>query len=148
MIRFIETDGGRQRAGFRGRTGDCVVRAVTIISGEQYKNVYRTAAAINKDITGKRSARNGLLPKVYNRLLARFGFVKVNAKRPSGDYMTYSEAWERYGNCIVSTNKHLAAIMNGALQDTFDGRTYEWPDESGMQCEIRERKARSIWVPA
>ena len=52
----------------------------------------------------------------------------------------HAEAHHRYGDCIVGTTKHLAAIVDGALRDTFDGRTYEW------DFETRERKAQSVWV--
>ena len=39
MIDFIYNDGGRAEAGFKGKTGDCVARAVAIASGLPYKEV-------------------------------------------------------------------------------------------------------------
>ena len=54
--------------------------------------------------------------------------------------LTYTEAHRKHGDCIVGTTKHKAALVDGALRDTFDGRTYEW------DVETRERKAQSVWV--
>ena len=43
----------------------------------------------------------------------------------------------------------MAAIVVGALRDTWDGRTYEWDDlhtAGPTGVETRERKAQSVWV--
>ena len=37
---FIKDDGGRKEAGFKGSTGDCVVRAIAIATGGDYKAIY------------------------------------------------------------------------------------------------------------
>ena len=34
MIDYRYDDGGREAAGYRGKTGDCVVRAIAICTGE------------------------------------------------------------------------------------------------------------------
>ena len=172
MIDFTNDDGGRLDAGYRGDAGDCVVRALTIITGEDYRDIYREIARANQRHEGKRSARNGVKPKVYLPVFAAHGLRKVSL--PKGPRPTYTEAWERYGDCIVSTSRHVAAIIGGALRDTFDGRTYERaravcsecrdPDAilcgsgwakcsgcgvTGYVCwvnERHERKAQSVWV--
>ena len=154
MIGYRYDDGGRAAAGYRGKTGDCVVRAIAICACEDYRAVYRTmaghmkangyAASANAYATreGKRKAprRRGQLsaPRVQDRVLEAYGFRKV--RLPAGERPTYTEAHHRYGDCIVGTTKHVAAIVGGALRDTFDGRTYEW------DFETRERKAQSVWV--
>jgi hypothetical protein len=46
-MRFIHDDGGRKVAGFEGRAGDCVCRAVAIASGRPYSEVYRVLAEGN-----------------------------------------------------------------------------------------------------
>ena len=56
----------------------------------------------------------------------------------------WSEAHERWGDCVVTTTKHSAAVVGGALRDTFDGRTYDWKADDGA-IETRERKAMSVW---
>jgi len=79
-----------------------------------------------------------------------FGFRKV--KLPAGPRPTYSEASERYGDCIVRTAKHWAAIRQGVLRDLGDGRTYEskiWGEDMDGSSRTfpvtRERKAASVW---
>ena len=45
MIDFIYNDGGRENAGFKGQTSDCVTRAIAIVTNKPYKEVYN---AINE----------------------------------------------------------------------------------------------------
>ena len=33
-------DGGREQAGYKGLTGDCVARSIAIASGRDYQTVY------------------------------------------------------------------------------------------------------------
>jgi hypothetical protein len=53
---FYYSDGGRAAAGFKGETGDCVVRAIAIATEKDYREVYRDLARLNKQFGGKRSA--------------------------------------------------------------------------------------------
>ena len=39
-MNFKYNDGGRSEAGFKGKTGDCGVRAIAIALGKSYKEVY------------------------------------------------------------------------------------------------------------
>ena len=145
MVDFIYDDGGRKAAGFKGEARDCVTRATAILTGRNYREVYKMMARAEQKVTGKRSARNGISKKASPKVFAELGIVKV--KLPKGAKPTYSEAHILYGDCIVSSTRHLAAVTKGYLRDTFDGRTYEWPNEYG-DIEVRERKAMSVWVMA
>jgi len=158
MIGYTYDDDGRAAAGYRGKTGDCVVRAIAICAREDYRAVYGTmaehmkrngyAAGGNAYATRERNRkaprRRGRLNarRVQDRVLEAYGFHKV--RLPEGERPTFTEAHRRYGDCVVGTTKHVSAIAGGALRDTFDGRTYEWATESGV--ETRERKAQSVWV--
>ena len=147
MIRYEYNDGGREAAGYKGKAGDCVVRAIAIISGKSYRDIYRACAEANskaKRGNGVRSARNGVWKDAYEVVMKALGFEKIKLGR--GGRPTFSEAHERYGNCVVKTTRHLAAIKDGALQDIFDGRTYQWSEYEEATPETRERKATSIWV--
>ena len=149
MIGYVYDDGGRSEAGYKGAAGDCVARAMAIMLEEPdgsrpYRYCYRTLAQGNADAGGTRSARNGVMTKIYSKIFEAHGLTKV--KLPKGPRPTYTEAYERYGNCLVKTTKHVCAIINGQLHDTFDGRTYEWDD--GYTVETKERKAQSIWILA
>ena len=107
------------------------------------KQVYNLVADFNSNNGQSRSARNGVKVKDTPKLMKDFGLEKVKLSR--GVRPTYTEAYERYGDCIVKTTKHVAAIVGGNLLDTFDGRVYYWDD--GLTITERERKATSIWIP-
>ena len=147
MIGFVKDTGGAP-ARKRG-ANDCVPRAIAIAAGIGYAEAYRLVGDAQLDVTSRsrkraasRSLRRGTDKKATDKAMAAAGLVKV--KLPRGARPTYSEAHARYGDCVVSSTKHVAAIVGGNLRDTFDGRTYEWQDEYGI-AETRERKAMSVW---
>ena len=39
-MKYIQTDGGRANAGYKGSTGDCVIRAIAVATSKDYKDVY------------------------------------------------------------------------------------------------------------
>ena len=172
MIDYQYDDGGREAAGYRGRTGDCVVRAIAVCARQDYRAVYLTMAEHMKrngyaasgnayairERNRKAPRRKGQIAarRVQDRVLELYGFRKV--RLPAGARPTFTEGRRRYGDCIVGTTKHVAAVVEGALRDTFDVRVYEWAKprtesawdvfrpaaETGF--ETRERKAQSVWV--
>ena len=146
MIGFIRDDGGRKAAGYKGKAGDCVVRALAIVLDrrEDYRELYREMADGMAEYGRPRSARNGVSRKVSRPIFEQHGLRKVSL--PKGPRPTYSEAYARYGNCLVGTRKHVCAIVDGNLHDMHDGRTYQWGDGMFDPPETRERKAQSIWV--
>ena len=148
MIGYEFDDGGREAAGYRGSARDCAARALAIASGADYRDCYAALAEANAryEANGRRSARNGIDRRASDRVKKAFGFTKV--KLPKGPRPTYTEAYERYGDCMVTTTRHICAIIDGTLRDTFDGRTYHWVDDLEGVDEWRERKAMSVWVKA
>ena len=126
MVRFRKDDGGRAAAGYRGDAGDCVVRSLSILLDYPYKPLYLEMAREQgklKDRKGRkmaRSARNGVDKRAYTKVFERHGLVKV--RLPKGQRPTISEAHERYGNCIITTAKHIFAVVDGAVRDTWDCR--------------------------
>ena len=172
MIDYQYDDGGREAAGYRGRTGDCVVRAIAVCARQDYRAVYLTMAEHMKrngyaasgnayairERTRRAPRRKGQITvrRVQDHVLELYGFRKV--RLPAGARPTFTEAHRRFGDCIVGTTKHVAAVVDGALRDTFDGRVYEWAKprtesawdvfrpaaETGF--ETRERKAQSVWA--
>lgn len=146
MIGYRRDDGGRAASGRRGSARDCVARAAAILHRDRYRispqkayeEVYAIVADEQARLGKARSARNGVFTKASNRAFERLGLRKVQL--PRGPRLTFSEAHAAYGDCICTTAKHVAAVVAGALRDTFDCRTYEW------EGEVRERKAMSVWV--
>ena len=143
MIGYEFNDGGRAAAGYKGSAGDCVARAFAILTGMDYKTAYKLFAEANSEVTGKVSARNGIKRTVWPQVFEDYGIVKMKLRR--GVRPTYSEAYAMFGDCIVKTTKHVAAIKDGKLQDTGDGRTYEWQEFPEDEVVTRERKAMSVY---
>lgn len=140
-LRFQFNDGGCAESGRRGFAGDCVCRALAILTEQPYEHCYKALATANKAAGRRKSARNSVTKRVYEPIFEAFGLRKVWAQSfGSGERLTFKQAYLLYGDCIVTTAKHVACLRNGALHDTHDCRTYEW------EGEIRERKAITVWV--
>ena len=58
-------DGGRFAAGYKGKTGDCVVRSIAIVTGMSYKRVYNELYKANLDFR-----TNSKTTGVFRRKLA------------------------------------------------------------------------------
>ena len=150
MIEFILNDGGRRASGRKGKTGDCLIRAIAIAGSLDYDLVYKRAAMIYKVAgycrTGnalaigrnkvKRSVKHA--QETQRSILREFGFEKVRMRSRTKPTMT--QAWHKYGDCIVTITGHICALKDGALQDTMDIREYMWDDG------WRQRKVGSIWT--
>ena len=156
LIGYVHDDGGRAEAGFKGDTGDCAVRAIAILTGTPYSDVYERMAACMR-LAGYRASGNAyrqrprrdLKPAISARDLQHlvktsYGLRRVKLGR--GPRPTYSDAWALHGNCLVGTARHVAAIVKGDLRDTFDGRFYDGTPYGGTPAD--ERKAQSIWILA
>jgi hypothetical protein len=64
-LRFKVDDGGRAAAGFKGKTGDCVVRSIAIATGMSYQKVYQDLYNSNEKfrINSKTKLARSLKPK-------------------------------------------------------------------------------------
>lgn len=136
MIEFVQDDGGRAAAGFRGSTGDCVTRAITIATGLPYREVYdATFERMRNDRTymkklerryGDRagahvSPRNGVPRSVYEPFLREHGWLWTPTMHVGSGCTTHLTADELpEGRLIVRLSKHVAAVIDGVLHDTYD----------------------------
>lgn len=134
MITLVHNDGGRAAAGFRGPTGDCVTRAVAIVTGRPYAEVYTELAEINsrlvvtknrarKGVAGRKTASHGIYmkSKPVADYLAAHGFTWVpTMKVGQGCKVHLREAELPKGRIIVRLSKHAAAVIDGILHDTYD----------------------------
>ena len=127
---FQYHDGGRARAGYQGRAGDCVTRAVAILTGLPYRGVYQAISARNgldyrRKGLPKRSARNGVSCNSawFGRFMRRLGFVHspVSGKPllsdfalPGGRLMATVEDHGKRGN----KKGHAIAVIDGVFYDT------------------------------
>lgn len=125
-MQFNFNDGGREQAGYKGTTGDCVTRAVAIATGRPYQEVY---ADINKFAETERpqkngktsSARTGVYKKTTRQYLLAQGFEWVPTMQIGSGCKVHLRAEELpSGTIICSVSKHIVAVIDGVIQDTFD----------------------------
>lgn len=126
-VDFVYDDGGRAAAGYKGDTGDCVIRAIAIATGESYADVYAAINALAKsERTGKSkrgvsSARNGVYRVTYDKYLIAAGWTWTPTMKIGQGCKVHLRREELPGGrLIVSLSKHLAAVIDGALHDTHD----------------------------
>lgn len=109
-------DGGRQAAGFKGQTDDCVVRAIAIATESQYQIVYDDLFKLSGQ-----TPRNGVARKHYEQYLRQngWGWVPV-MKIGSGCTMHVCSEELPPGRVILRLSKHLVASIDGVIHDTHD----------------------------
>ena len=134
MINFTYNDGGRAEAGFKGKTGDCVARAVAIASGLPYKEVYDRLAEgnANQRVTkrtrglkknGVKTASHGInvTRKWFKDYMKELGFEWVPTMQiGSGCKVHLDEDELPNGRLVCSVSRHSTAVIDGVLNDTYD----------------------------
>jgi hypothetical protein len=129
LIRFEYDDGGRAAAGFVGDAGDCVTRAIAIALEQDYRDVYDRLASRMAATGGPRSARNGIPRAVYQADLDQQGWRWVPTMQIGSGCTTHLCADELpAGRIIARLSKHVCAVVDGVVLDTFD------PSRDGTRC--------------
>lgn len=125
-MKFVANDGGRTAAGFKGKTGDCVTRAVAIASSRPYQevydglNAYKASLRQTKRVRGS-SARTGVSRRVYEEYLKTRGWQWVPTMGVgTGCKVHLRESELPKGRLIVRLSGHVAAVIDGVLHDTYD----------------------------
>jgi hypothetical protein len=124
---FRFDDGGRAAAGYRGKAGDCVVRAIAIAAGRDYQEIYeRVNGAAMHERTGKRkrgisNARTGVYRTSIKRVMKSLGWVWTPTMQIGSGCTVHLRAEELpAGRLVVSVSKHLTAVIDGVIHDTHD----------------------------
>lgn len=135
MIPFQHNDGGRAAAGFKGDADDCVARAICIVSGMPYAEVYKTLADGNatqrvakyngrQAAMGKRTARHGIMTNrrwFQYQMREVWGFEWVPTMMIGKGCKVHLRADELpNGRIIVKLSKHYAAVIDRVLHDAYD----------------------------
>jgi hypothetical protein len=124
---FHFNDGGRLAAGYKGKAGDCVVRAIAIATGCPYQQIYDMVnrAAVHER-TGKRkrgtsNARTGVYKTSIKRVMKSLGWVWTPTMQIGSGCTVHLRAGELPpGRLVVSVSKHLTAVIDGVIHDTHD----------------------------
>lgn len=112
MIKHVYSDGGREKAGYYGRTWDCVVRAIAIVTGKDYLTVQIEL----QDLTGEDPCEHGVARKHFDAYLRSCGYRWVSTKGK----MKLATSEVPSGRIVVRLKEHLAAVINRTVYDTFN----------------------------
>ncbi len=124
---FSYNDGGRSDAGFKGNTGDCVVRAITIATGFTYSEIYSTMNLFVKDerLTkrkrNKSASRTGVHKDQIQKFLNALNWTWTPTMFIGQGCKVHLKADELpSGILIVSLSKHVTCVIDGVINDTYD----------------------------
>lgn len=103
------------------KTTDCVIRAISVASGNEYKKVVDDLVDVWKD-TGYHIGEK----RTYEKVLESYGFVKRPMPwKPNGTKYRVGEVdevLEQGSVAVVAMAHHLVAYVEGELVDTWDCR--------------------------
>lgn len=132
---FVYNDGGRKAAGYTGATRDCVTRAIAIATGIPYQDVYDRLNQLSKSERrgvrkkGVSSARKGVYKPTIHKYMAEIGWKWVSTMQIGQGCKVHLDPNELpSGRLIVSVSKHLTAVLDGVIHDTYD------PSRDGSRC--------------
>ncbi len=146
-MKHIFDDGGRSAAGYKGHTGDCVTRSIAIATGKPYHEVYDALNELavserrGKRKRGKSTSRNGVYRATYQKYLESLGWTWTPTMKIGQGCTVHLRADELpSGRLIVAVSRHLCAVIDGVIHDTFD------PSRDGTRCvygyfQAAQRKA-------
>ena len=135
-MEWIYNTGGREKYYRALNVGDCVVRAIAIANGMDYKVTYNLVKKYN----GGETPRNGVCRVVYGRLLKDLGWYSVSCCEDGCDeiHLNDGEIPEK-GTVICRLQNHAVTVIGGVIHDTYnsarDGnrRVYEYWIKSESQ---------------
>jgi hypothetical protein len=127
-LAWVEDDGGREAAGFKGKTGDCVVRAVAIATGLPYRQVYdelfemqRQRRPRKNERGSNRSPRDGVFKDTTKKYLAELGWSWTPTMGiGTGTRVHLAHGELPMGRLVVQCSKHVVAVIDGVARDTYD----------------------------
>jgi len=132
---FVYNDGGRGAAGFKGSTGDCVVRAICIAAKKPYKEVYDElnhlckVERLGKRTKSKSNSRTGVYRKTYEKYILSLGAKWTPCMGIGTGCKVHLKSDELpKGRIITSLSKHLCAVIDGVIHDLND------PSRDGTRC--------------
>ncbi len=130
---FRYNDGGRREAGFKGSTSDCVVRAIAIAAEQDYKGLYddlfdmQRAFAQGRSRRARRckgrgaSPRIGVWKEVYHAYLESIGWAwQATCQFGSSERTHLLKNELPAGRLICRVSRHLVAVIDGVIHDTYD----------------------------
>ncbi len=135
MIQFIENDGGRVAAGYKGKAGDCATRAIAIATGLPYQQVYDliiefgSRERITKRKKSKSHPRTGVYNTTMRKIMDHLGWEWTPTMQIGSGCRVHLRADELpSGTIICNVSKHYCAVIDGVVHDTY------LEDRDGKRC--------------
>lgn len=132
---YVYNDGGRKAAGYKGKTGDCVTRAIAIATERPYQEVYDALNELGKlERTGSRkrgksNARTGVHKPTTRRYMDSLGWEWVpTMKIGSGCKVHLRDDELPMGRLVVMVSRHAVAVIDGVIHDLHE------PSREGTRC--------------
>lgn len=149
-------DGGRQAAGRRGTTGDCVCRAIAIAARLPYEEAYASLAngmASQRGGKGVASASHGInvTRRWFKNYMGRLGFVWHPCMGIGTGCRVHLAAGELPGGrLVVALSRHYTAVVDGTIHDIYDPqREGTWtcePDRGQILRPGQTRNVNGVWT--
>jgi hypothetical protein len=133
-MKWVNDDGGRAEAGYRGQAGDCVVRSIAIATGSPYREIYHALNDAAKrerprKNRGRSSARNGVKKQTIRRYMDSLGWKWTPTMGiGTGCRVHLHDGELPMGRLVVAVSKHMTAVLDGVIHDTHD------PSRDGTRC--------------
>lgn len=122
-MRYTYNDGGRSRY-FKGKAGDCVVRAIAIVTQRDYKDVYKAVTAL----VGY-TPRQGVRKSDTRKVMKHFGGVwHATMKIGSGCRVHLRDGELPSGRIVCNLSGHVVAVIDGVINDIGN------PSRNGTRC--------------
>lgn len=102
----------------RYRSGDCVVRAISLAFNKDWYEVYDDLYRLGREMADMPNVN-----RVYEAYIEKLGGKKISAYRElegGRKRLTARDLVKQDGTFIISTAKHLAAVKDKKLLDTWD----------------------------
>lgn len=114
--RFVKTDAGRSLSRRPRQTNDCTVRALTLVTGLPYDEVYDRCAAEGRKC-GKGMHLKTWLPRA---IVGGYRFRWIGLPARKGEWRANPVTFARdhpQGRFILRTAKHVLACVDGVVMD-------------------------------
>lgn len=134
-MRFIENDGGRAKAGHeKERVGDCVARALAIVTGRGYDEVCASlldAARGERSVTKSDPHKGIYTGRIwFKRYMRGLGFTWTATMGIGTGCKVHMRDGEvpAKGRLLICLSQHYTAVIDGVVMDTYD------PCREGKRC--------------
>lgn len=121
---YKHDDGGRKKAGYKGATGDCLSRALAIVTRRSYQEIYELVNEFGERErrADPSRARTGVYGPTAKRIAEHLGltWTRTLASKRTGAALYLTSPDLPRGRIVVSLAGHYCAVINGVIHDTFD----------------------------